>query len=147
MSENLVFDLLPIEINVSIGDDNYVLRESSGDAACRYRNLITSCAKRQGEDMVINGPIADAEPLWVSMCLFKVDADGNTAKNHVKVETVRSWPERVVKILVAKLQEISPIDSDGDEDVAVLEKERDALTKKIDDLESAKNSQSNTADG
>ena len=150
MSEELIFDILAVEIPVTIGKDKYILREASGEAACQYRNKITACARQTGEDMIVDGPIADADPLLISHCLFKVNVvkeEEVVSRAHVNINVVRAWPERVLKVLVAKIKEISPLDSDGDEDITALEKEREALTKKIEALEAAKNSQSNTTDG
>ena len=147
MNSELNFDLPVLEIAVSIGADKYVLREASGDAACRYRNKITSCAKRVGEEMIVDGPIADAEPLLVSLCLFAVDAAGVVSVQHVSEQTVRAWPLRVVKTLFEKIQEISPLETEGDEDLNVLEREQIALAERIEQAQSVKNSASDTAGG
>lgn len=147
MSESLNFDASALEIPVTVGKDKYILREASGDAACNYRNKITSCAKRVGEETVIDGPIADAEPMLVSECLFRVDEEGKAFSFHVDTATVREWPHRIVEVLFDKIQEISPIGVEGDEDVGELQKERESLDKKIADLQMAKNSPSGTTGG
>jgi len=106
MTTELNFDdLTPIEIPVRIQGKNYVLREASGDAACRYRNAVLACAQLTPEGKAVSvRNLADVEPLLVSLCLF--DEKGNP----VSVNQVRKWPARVVKALYEKAKEISDLD-------------------------------------
>ncbi len=143
--EPLVFtDLSPIEIPATIGDKSYVLREATGNVACRYRNALLACTQLgpEGKPSKITG-MADVEPLLVSLCMFE---DGTKP---VPQATVRAWPNRIVKSLFDRVKEIS--DLDEDDSLEGLKKERQTLDERIAKLEAAedkaKNSPSNTTDG
>jgi hypothetical protein len=72
--EEMCFETLaPVEVPVKIGSGRYVLREASGDAACRYQNAVLKTTKLgpDGRPTDING-LADCEPLLVSLCLFEI---------------------------------------------------------------------------
>lgn len=116
MSEELVFDLNPIEIPVTVGGNRYVLREASGEAQTAYMN-----AQMSGVDVNEEGkPIrfreaANADPLLVSYCLFRTDKDGNPVNVRVPLEKIQSWPARIQKVLIQKVKEISGMVDANDE--------------------------------
>jgi len=147
MSEDLIFDLPEKEVDVSIGDKKYVLREASGDAACRYHNKMTSGIKAFKGEMTMTGSMADAEPLLVSACLFPIDAEGKVSTVNVPIQTVRKWPNRITQTLFQKIMEISPMLIKDNEDVDGLKKQREELDEKIRQAEEVKNLQSDTMDG
>lgn len=116
----LVFeDAEPVEVPVRIGNRRYMLCEASEDAACKYRNASTACARFDGGKMVgIQGPIADVEPLLVSLCLFELyDHQGETRRRPVTLTQVRSWPSRVVKPIYEKARELSRLKEDDEPEV------------------------------
>lgn len=143
-------DLSLIEIPVTVGDKKYILREASEDSACKYRNAMLRCTKLgpEGKPASVHG-IADVEPLLVSMCLFEALPDGSGFKNScTRVETVRSWPSRIVKQLFEKTKEISDLDEE-DEDKESLEKQKKEVEEKLAKLEednAAKNMPESTED-
>lgn len=146
--EPIVFeDVMPIEVPVNIAGQAYVLREASGDAACRYRNARSNCTKFvNGEFAGVDGPIADADPRLVSDCLFKVVtmADGKIVYSKVEEKVVRSWPDRIQKALALQIKEVSRID---DVDEETIEKLEERLNRMKALRGEPKNSPSGTADG
>ena len=136
MSESMTFDSLSlIEVPVKIIDKNYVLREASEDAACRWRNSQVSGAKMVDGKVSGLGNLADGEPLLVSLCLFELVPEVKQFPDGkpVPLQTVRSWPARVVKQLFAKAKEISGL-SEGEESIEDLEKQQSKLADRIADM-------------
>ena len=118
MSEELNFDLKPVEVPVKIGEQRYVLREASEEAARQWNNAKLRAARMNadGKTTSIDG-LADAEPLLVSLCLCMMDpktgetrTDRNLNPVTVSQATVLSWPARVVKPLYEKALAISNLD-------------------------------------
>jgi hypothetical protein len=135
------FDGELTEVPVRVNGVEYVLREATGDVACKYRNAITkqtTLTESQDESRTIKvGNIADSEPYLVHLCLF------DTENNNVPLSKVRSWPPKVVSALYNRAKEISELDQD--EDVESLIKQRDKLNQQIAKLQKedpAKNEQS-----
>lgn len=150
------FDLLPQEVPVTLGKDKYILREAMGDAAVQYTNACIGSQRmdEEGNKRIVG--IADAEPLLVSLCLFRLDTQGNVEKDragrdkHVELSLVRSWPAKVQRKLYETAKEISCLVDPGDT-VESLEKFISQAQKKLAVLkngdEQLKNSQSSTTDG
>lgn len=94
----------PIVLPVNILGENYLLREASGDAAARYNNAMLKCTTLgpDGRPARLDG-LADVDPFLVSLCI--VTATGKP----VRLETVRSWPNRIVQMLAEKVKEISEL--------------------------------------
>jgi len=115
------FDLEPQERKVKIGGEDYILKEASEDAACKWRNQTLAGARMADGKLVGMGNVSDGEPLLVSLCLWK--ATGK--KDNVSPAVVRAWPSRVVKKLFAWIEEVSDL---------------------AEDKETAKNEQSDTPD-
>lgn len=153
MVEELNFDDISLkEIPVSIERKKYVLREATGDTACRYRNAVLHCTELgpEGSPATIKG-LADVEPFLVSLCLFEtcLDERGNpTSERSVPVSVIRKWPSRVQKALFERAKEISEL-SEEEEDLESLTKKRKEVNEKIVKLQedSAKKEPSNTAVG
>lgn len=117
-------DIALIEIPVKIGSKRYVLREATGDAACKYKNAQMACAKFNADGKPAGvGNMADTEPLLVSLCLFEVDDQGQPLKTSVPLQTVRGWPARIQKALFEKVQAISQLE---------IKETKETLTEKID---------------
>jgi hypothetical protein len=133
----------PIELPVTVGSQEYTLREASGGAACRYRNALIECTRLgpEGKPTHLKG-IASIEPLLVSLCLF----DSNNKR--VPVQVIEGWPARVQKALFNKAQEISELNEDDTEEtVEQLEQKLQAARTKDDDQSAAKNELSGIQDG
>ena len=111
--ESMQFSLDVIEIPIKVGDKDYVLREASGDAAAKWRNAMFAGAKlgANGKPESVHN-MADTEPLLVSLCLF--DAENNKP---VSLQTVRSWPSRIITPLFNKAVEISDLGEDDESEV------------------------------
>lgn len=126
-------DLTPREDTFTLYGKEYVLREASADAACKYRNAIIRGAKFSDGKISGADGLADAEPLLVSLCLFEKTDKGDRA---VPINVVRGWPNRVQKPLFDRIKEISELVEEDDE--KDLYKRRDDIQKRIDELEKAK---------
>lgn len=144
-------DLTTIEITKKIGPHTYVIREASGDAACKYRNALMRSTKLgpDGKPSAYEG-LADADPLLVSMCLFRLEGQkGNEKYIPVSVGEVRAWPNKVQSYLVDKVRKISELGNEDNEEE--LQKQIEELQKRIEELREkgskAKNGQLATTDG
>lgn len=139
------FDLEPIEIPVTLtfkdkdGEKKahkYILREQHSDAFCKSMNQMLKASKGgvgTGEGKMGEG-LPDAIPLLVSMCIFKVvegkeGGNGLTSLQAVHLQTVRQWPERVVKALHAKINEISKVAEPPTTDEDASKNEPSAMTE------------------
>lgn len=141
-------DLATIEITKNIGGKTYVIREASGDAACRYRNAQSKALKYNDGKVVASEGLADVDPLLVSMCLFEITGPKGAEKyTPVPVAQIRAWPHRVQKYLVEKVKSISGLDLDETEES--LEKQILELQEKLDKIkrDKEKNLLSATMDG
>lgn len=104
---SLNFDPVPAQISVKIGDQELSLREASSDAVCKYRNFLTRAAELGPEGRPIRvHDLADAEPLFLSLCLFFVK-EGGQVGSLVPITTIRGWPSRVVRALFEEAIKIS----------------------------------------
>lgn len=138
-SGELTFDLTLIEIAVTLSGEQYTLREADGEAGAQFENAKFQGAKiDEVTNTVVSLPnLGDQASLLVSLCLFDKD------NNLVPLETVRSWPDRVVTPLYKKAREISGLDED-DEEVAVIERKLERAKLKA---KTVKNEPSATTDG
>lgn len=121
--ESLEFDLELKEIKVKIGAENYVLREATSEVAVKYRRFIISSRRTDGKGYKVD--LAEAEPVLVSMCLFK--EDGKLAGEAF----VKKLPERILKTLFIKARDMSKMNESGDK-----EEENEELKKLRKDSES-----------
>lgn len=140
----------PIEVPVkNLFGKNYVLREASGDVACRFQNKRAKCMRfgTDGKTASIDN-IADVDPELLSMCLFgENDKTPNLYDKPVSLPTIRAWPSRIVKKLVEKAKEISELE-DTEETVVELEKKLEAAREKAKTQEeTSKNVSAPTTDG
>jgi hypothetical protein len=101
-------DLEPKSVSYKIGGKPYQLREASSAAAAKFRNASISGAKLADGKIVGIGNVGDVEPLLVSLCLFQLGTDGVWAT--VPLDTIKSWPARIVKPLFEMAKEISQLD-------------------------------------
>lgn len=129
--ELVIESLEPKCMPVTLAGKKYMLREPSGDAAVRYRNLAAKAAKMVDGKVVGVDGIADAEPYLVSCCLFEVTDRGETP---VSLHTIRSWVGSVQKRLFAEVKELAPWLVDKEDTVAELDKRIAELQKKRQEL-------------
>lgn len=103
---------------VKLFGKNYVLREATGAAACKWRNDIFKSTKLgpDGKPVSVDG-LADSEPNLVSLCLFERydDGRGQTRERNVPLATIRGWPQRVVKRLFERAKDMSELGMEDQE--------------------------------
>lgn len=99
--------LKPIEIPVKYAGTEYVLHEVDSEGHVQFRNAEQNATVYDANTGLRSGyrNLAAIEPLLVSLCL-KCKSDDK----RVSVETIRSWPERVVGKLFERAKQISDID-------------------------------------
>lgn len=126
MYDEFNFDSLEeIRIPVSIEGQKYVLKEADGEAAVLYRNATMKSFKlgSEGKPQSIDG-LAEAEPLLVSKCLFKLVENRDTGEIKeaaVSLVWVKKLKNRILKPLFEKAQEISGLKDDSAERRALVE--------------------------
>jgi len=108
--EPMVFDSPePIEIPVTIGAKNYLLKEAPEALYARYLNELSKASKvsedANGNRSVIHETTFNTEAQLVSFCLFEKTESGGLKS--VDVNAVRSWPHRIVKPLFERAEEIN----------------------------------------
>lgn len=142
---NLDFSSLEVqEIPFEWNGVKYVLREAMSDAATKYNNAKSQCVELADGDArkIVN--MASTRPLLVSLCTFLADSG-----KAIAVNTVRTWPERMVSVLFKKSLEISEL-VDPQTKAALIEA-RDELDEQIVMMdkqeEAAKNDSTDTEDG
>ena len=134
-------DLAPIEVQVTIKNEPYVLREASAGAAIAYANARMRAAKMNDGKLSGFDGMFDADAVLLSLCLHpvdkgtqrvKLDANGNPFST--PIQTIKGWLNRVYKPLFDKVKEISP-GLEEKETRDVLRKQLENIQKKLDDLE------------
>jgi hypothetical protein len=118
-------DITPIEVPVHIHGVDYVLRETSGEAAVKYNDARLACNEYQDGKLVRVHGLADLEPLLVSLCLFTQEG------SLVSKTTILGWPARVQKALYDKAREISGMN----ETPQSLRKQIELLQRQLTEVE------------
>lgn len=123
-----------LEVEYTIGGNDYVLVEASGAAAKAYKDACTSAARMVDGKVVGVKGLGLAEPTLVSQCLYEVRGD---KRYKVTIETVLAWPSRIQERLFDDAQRISKLNKKKtkeqiDEAIADLQKERDELDPTTD---------------
>lgn len=97
------FSLLPREEPVTIDGKKYTLREiSEGDSIAERREMAKGVTfTDDGKPTTIPEGLPENEVFVVSRCLF----DENKAP--VGMDTLKTWPRRVVRALFDKCQELN----------------------------------------
>lgn len=132
-TDELNFDLTPVEVPVTIGGKAYVLREASEAAACTWKNTAISKARVRDGKVESLGNLADQQPLLVSLCLFESGEPGK--EKPVSLQTVKSWPSRVVSALFDRAKAMSKLGEDETpETVTSLDDKMHALMEKRERL-------------
>lgn len=131
-------DLEPVQIPYKIKGEVYILKEASGDAAVKWRNAQFRATKfgPEGKLSSVDG-MSDTEPYLVSLCLFKLTTKGNQpVEVPVPAAIIRSWPNKIQKLLFDKVVEISNLkEEETVESIQTEIKELEERTlAKIDEL-------------
>lgn len=130
--DDIVLDLEPKSVRVTLAGEPYLLREASEDAACRFHNAAMRAAKMSDGKVTGVDGVADSEPILVAGCLFKlVKVKGRDVEQPVSLQFVRDLPARVVKPLFERAKRISGLDEEPE---SVLRKRIAEDTKKLDEL-------------
>src|SRR5262249_48389219 len=143
--------VIPVEVPVRIGDERFVLREASEDAAVRWRNACARCARMVDGKVVAVGDIADTEPQLLSWCLYEGETirllpDGSPDPKHlVSAQRIRRWPARVVKALYDEARRISGLD-ERDTRKTLLDRIA-KLKEQLDQLEDAEDTEAALGNG
>lgn len=122
------FDLTPREEKVTIGENEYTIREASVDACDRYLDAVAACYEygENGAIKNIKGLPATAS-LLLSLCM--TNGDGQA----VDQKTVKSWPRRIQQVLFKKAKEICDVDRDVT--LPMLLEQRKDIDRRIKALE------------
>jgi hypothetical protein len=129
MEEFRFEDLEPIAIPVTIGKKAYILREATGDDACKWRKYLFRSTKMEGGKPIMSmDTLADSEPLLLSYCMHEeyADKNGETKERKVDLQVIRAWPNRVIRPLFEKAKAISALDEQ--------EQTEEQIVKKIEEL-------------
>jgi hypothetical protein len=132
MSEIRFDDITPIEVEVFVGKEKYILRETSGAARVIYDNARLACYEYQEGKLVKVHDMANIEVLLVSLCLFM--GDGVTPVSEISIKV---WPGRVYKALYEKAREISGMSETPEnleEQIKLLQKQLSEYRDKDDTL-------------
>lgn len=135
------YDISLVETPKKIGGVDYILREADETTATKWRNSVIACSRySKGQMNSIRG-LGETQALLVSMCLF--NGDDKT----VSLETIRSWPSRVVKALFEEAKEIS--DLEKEDTLEELKEQRTEIEERITNMEenAVKNDSTDTVDG
>lgn len=112
--ENLEFTLERQERPVTIDGDEYVLVELDGRERDKYLNNLAPRMKTNAKGKPAGLKSFDGLQAWlIHLSLFKVEGD---ARKPVSVETIQTWPARVIKGIFDASKELSALDDDDDED-------------------------------
>jgi hypothetical protein len=154
--ESLEFEILePASVPVKIKEKgkvvNYILKEGSSGDVIKYRDACLGAARfnEQGRPVAVVG-MSEAEPLFLSLCLFRVGTNDKGVERHEKVgiQAIKAWPNPVVNKLFNIAKKISGVDEDDSEEtirnrIKADQEKLDQLLKKDDPV---KNEQENTTD-
>jgi hypothetical protein len=118
-SQQLDFDtedsLTPIEVPVKYKGEHYVLKEATEEESRRYRNMrLRNIKYGPGGEITSLEGMADLSSFLVSLCLWKLTADGQ--RKPVSVAIIRQWPARIVDKLAERAKEISWLDESRESD-------------------------------
>jgi hypothetical protein len=103
MEEFRFEDLEPIAIPVTIGKKAYILREATGDDACKWRKYLFRSTKMEGGKPIMSmDTLADSEPLLLSYCMHEeyADKNGETKERKVDLQVIRAYAPSVLRVAV-----------------------------------------------
>lgn len=116
MSEPLVFDLDRIEESVTLKlkgeEQKYVLRELIGKERDEYLTSLFARMKTGNDGKSTLNNAMGLQASLVSKAL--THANGSLQGSPVDIETINSWPARIVKSLFERAKEISGLDDEAE---------------------------------
>lgn len=127
----------PKEKSVTWKGNRYVLREASEGAAALHRGIYMRATRfsAEGKPGAVDSSAADADPMLVAQCLFKVGVkDGKeiVSKTPCDLRFVKDeFPARLIKRMLAWVKKYSEIDIE-EESEEILEKKIKELQGKLD---------------
>jgi hypothetical protein len=96
--------LTTIEFPFHFQGKDYLLKEATADAVRKYHNFLVSNAKPNAEGKPTSlENYADVDTMLVADCVFE-----KGVAEPVALTLIRSWPDRVVSKLLAKIKQVSP---------------------------------------
>lgn len=106
------FDLEPVTKPATIRKQSYILTEASEGAACAYRNASMKGVRMDEGKITSLGSMADAQPVLVAGCLFRLDpgSDGGTVRVPVTIQFVKDLPSRVVRPMFDWVKKVSNLE-------------------------------------
>ena len=113
--------------------EEFILNEPSAGDGTEFRTRLQQAYKNDEDGNLIHLGNADAEAMLVARCLRH--ADGRP----VSETKVKGWPDRVLRALYAKVEEISDIGQPMTEEQVVKAIKR--LQKRLDKLRASSNGQ------
>jgi len=109
-----IFDTSEFEeqrISFTFKEEDFVLREATGEAERRFTNARTKAAKIGANGQIRElGDVGDLKPLLVHLCCFR--DEGPKAGQQVGLAEIGKWPGRLVSSLFDKAKEISGFDEE-----------------------------------
>jgi hypothetical protein len=109
MAEMIDFgDLAPRSRDFRYRGQRYVLFEASAAAGMQYRSAKERASRYEGGKFVGVDGLADAGPILVAACTFRVDDRGGAANESVGLDVVKPWPDHMVERLYDEVRELSP---------------------------------------
>ena len=128
-------DVTPIEVRfeLKVGGTkhHFLMREASEETSIRYQNAQMAGARFTGERVIPTvDAVVSAGTLLLSLCMFEVIA-GEERK--VDLNTIRTWPTRIVSKLVERIKKISGLNPEEDNE-EFLTKQLKETQEKLDTL-------------
>ena len=114
MYDPIVFpSILPKEIPVTLGTEQFVLKQATAGASTKYRDAFLRATKMDDGKLKGFDGMAATEIYLISMCLFRRFPNGDVL---VSRDVIESWPGEVQKPLFEAIKRISPELADKDEE-------------------------------
>lgn len=107
---------------VKIGEEYFLLKEASGEAANKWTDMTSKkTIIKDGQVVAVKNP-SETGPYLISLCMTVCDKEGvetlsEKTKRPIRVThtQIEAWPNRVQKALFKKIVEVSDLDP-GDEE-------------------------------
>lgn len=137
----------PTEVQVSIGEDEYILREADEGATSTYKDAKLRAVKfaNEGDSLKVVGSEGDSETrsLLVSLCLFKVCKDNKEEMERVSQDEVKAMKPDIVRRLFDRIKLISQIEENQETEEAI-ESQISELQTKLERLRTSEDRSKNS---
>lgn len=128
-------DDTPLEVDVTIKDQKYVLVQCSQNRCETYRNEIIqrgAAIQEGGKGPKEGQGLGNLPSMLLSWCMFHVDESGK--RKPVHVNTIKTWPGPIAKKLFERARRISDLE-DKPTTIEGLKKLRAEIDIKIEEME------------